>query len=173
MDVFTVAELSYLDAAQGLARIATVGADGTPHVTPVGWSLTTDQQALEVGGNDLTATKKHRDIARNGRAAVMIDEVLPLPAGPLTSSAADEPGTGSPYAVVRRVTYDPAALTTAAAELEESSSKSMHDSPATKATSSSTPATTSDQLSPSGSRNSTPQTPARRWVPPSNDCSTR
>ncbi|MBA3311522.1 MAG: PPOX class F420-dependent oxidoreductase [Nocardioidaceae bacterium] len=164
MKIFTQAELSYLDAAQGLARVATVGADGTPHVTPVGWAVTADQQALEVGGNNLAATKKYRDIARNGRAALVIDEVLPpwrprgievrgpaeaitepeprirlhphrivswgfdgatgartvdRPAGPSTSSAADQPVTGAPYAVVRRVTYGPAALTTAAAELEE------------------------------------------------------
>ena len=33
---FTAAELSYLADAHPLARLATVDADGTPHVTPLG-----------------------------------------------------------------------------------------------------------------------------------------
>ena len=77
MSVFTPAELSFLSAAQGLARLATIGPDGMPHVTPVGWSLTSDRQAIEIGGRNLAATKKYRDVARTGRAAVVIDEVLP------------------------------------------------------------------------------------------------
>jgi pyridoxamine 5'-phosphate oxidase family protein len=164
MEVFTTAELKYLKAAQGLARLATVGADGTPHVTPVGWSLSTDRQAIEVGGRNFATTKKYRDVARSGRAALVIDEVLPpwRPQGieirgPAEAITAPEPrirltpqrlvgwgfegATGarridvrpapsmsgrpterpsdSPYALVRQITYDPAALTRAAAQLEE------------------------------------------------------
>jgi len=77
MSVFTEAELHYLKSERRLARIATVGADGTPHVTPVGWSLADQDQAIEVGGIDLAATKKFRDIARSGRAAIVVDDVLP------------------------------------------------------------------------------------------------
>jgi hypothetical protein len=39
---FTAAEREYLTGATGgrrLAHVATVGADGTPHVVPVGFSL--------------------------------------------------------------------------------------------------------------------------------------
>ena len=37
--VFSEAELAYLEGGRRLARIATVGRDGTPHVVPVGmWS---------------------------------------------------------------------------------------------------------------------------------------
>lgn len=56
-------------------RIATVGADGTPHVTPVGWSLDTAQEVVEVGGINLASTKKFRDVARTGRAALVIDDL--------------------------------------------------------------------------------------------------
>ena len=35
-----------------------------PHVTPVGWGLGSDQSPTEIGGHDLTATKKFRDIER-------------------------------------------------------------------------------------------------------------
>ena len=37
MGVFTEAELRYLAGGRQLGRIATVGADGTPHVVPVAW----------------------------------------------------------------------------------------------------------------------------------------
>ena len=75
--MFTEAELTYLRAERRLARLATVGADGMPHVAPVGWSLGPAQDTVEIGGRDLTATKKFRDVARTGRAAVVIDDVLP------------------------------------------------------------------------------------------------
>ncbi len=77
MRVFTDAEIAFLTSERLLARIATVGSDGMPHVTPVGWSLGSDQSTIEIGGHDLTATKKFRDVERDGRAAVVIDDVLP------------------------------------------------------------------------------------------------
>lgn len=78
MSVFTPAELDYLHTEERrLGRIATVGPDGTPHVTPVGWGLARDDTVVEVGGIDLPATKKFRDVARTRRAAIVIDDVLP------------------------------------------------------------------------------------------------
>ena len=69
MSVFTDAELSYLTGGRQLARIATVGADGTPHVVPVGWIYNAARDAIEIGGIELERSKKFRDIARTGRAA--------------------------------------------------------------------------------------------------------
>jgi pyridoxamine 5'-phosphate oxidase family protein len=77
MNVLTEAELVWLRSERRLARIATVGVDGTPHVTPVGRSFNEDDQVFEVSGRDLQSTKKFRDAARNHRAAIVIDEVLP------------------------------------------------------------------------------------------------
>ncbi len=77
MNALTDAELAYLQGERRLARIATVGADGTPHVTPVGWSLDSDTGVIEVGGIKLATTKKFRDVTRTGRAAIVIDDVLP------------------------------------------------------------------------------------------------
>jgi len=77
VNVFTEAELTYLRSERLLARIATVGPDGIPHITPVGWSLNTEDQTIEVGGIDLASTKKFRDIARSHRAAIVMDDVLP------------------------------------------------------------------------------------------------
>lgn len=77
MSAFSDAELTFLREAQLLGRIATVGADGTPHVTPTGWRLSPDASAVDIGGLDLANTKKFRDVLRSGRAAIVIDEVLP------------------------------------------------------------------------------------------------
>ena len=75
MTVFTEAELAYLRSERRLARIATVGADGMPHVTPVGWTLAEADTVIDVGGHDPARTKKFRDVARSGRAAIVIDDL--------------------------------------------------------------------------------------------------
>lgn len=77
MSTFTEAQLTYLRSERRLARVATVSPDGTPHVTPVGWSLGPDASYIEVSGRNFAATKKFRDVARTGRAAIVIDDVLP------------------------------------------------------------------------------------------------
>lgn len=70
-------ELAFLQEERRLARVATVGRDGMPHVVPVGWTYNPTTDTIDVGGHDFTATKKYRDVARQGRAAIVIDEVLP------------------------------------------------------------------------------------------------
>jgi len=77
MSRFTPEELRYLRGERRLARIATLGRDGTPHVVPVGWAYNADLDTVDVSGYDLAATKKYRDVARSGRAAIVIDDVLP------------------------------------------------------------------------------------------------
>ena len=73
--MFTDAELRYLRGGQQLGRIATVGADGTPHVVPVGWIYNAARETIDVGGRDLERSKKFRDVARTGRAAIVIDDL--------------------------------------------------------------------------------------------------
>ena len=67
MSVFRDTELRYLAGGQQLGRIATVGADGTPHVVPVGWIYNAARDTIDVGGYELERTKKFRDVARTGR----------------------------------------------------------------------------------------------------------
>jgi pyridoxamine 5'-phosphate oxidase family protein len=76
MSVFTDDELGYLLGERRLARIATVGRDGTPHVTPVGWAYNAELDTIDVGGHSVERTKKFRDVVRTGRAAVVIDDVV-------------------------------------------------------------------------------------------------
>ncbi len=77
MSAFTGEELRYLLGERRLARLATVGNDGTPHVAPVGWTYNAEFGTIDIGGHDLANTKKYRDVRRTGRAAVVIDDVLP------------------------------------------------------------------------------------------------
>ncbi len=73
--VFSDAELQYLRGGRQLGRIATVGADGTPHVVPVGWIYNAARDTIDVGGHELEGTKKFRDVVRSGRAAIVIDDL--------------------------------------------------------------------------------------------------
>jgi pyridoxamine 5'-phosphate oxidase family protein len=75
MSVFTEAELGYLTGGRKLGRLATVGPDGTPHVVPVGWIYNAARDAIDIGGHELEQSKKFRDVARNGRAAIVIDDL--------------------------------------------------------------------------------------------------
>lgn len=75
MSAFTDRELEYLTDQRRLARLATVGTDGTPHVVPGGFAYNAELDAIDLGGYDVERTKKFRDVTRNGRAAVVIDDL--------------------------------------------------------------------------------------------------
>ncbi len=74
MSVFTPAEIAYLQS-QRLGRIATAGPDGQPHVVPVGFRYNAEQDTIDVGGHSLTEGKKFRDVQRNPRVAIVIDDL--------------------------------------------------------------------------------------------------
>ena len=73
--VFREAELHYLAGGRQLGRLATVGADGTPHVVPVSYIYNAVRDTIDVGGYELERTKKFRDVARKERAAIVIDDL--------------------------------------------------------------------------------------------------
>jgi pyridoxamine 5'-phosphate oxidase family protein len=78
MSVFTAAEIAYLQS-QRLGRLATVGADGQPHVVPVGFRYNADQDAIEIGGHGgFTTRKKYRDVRQNNRVAFVVDDLASL-----------------------------------------------------------------------------------------------
>jgi pyridoxamine 5'-phosphate oxidase family protein len=76
MSAFTDLEIEYM-AGQKLGRVATVGADGQPHVVPTSFRYNADEDAIDVGGMRMSQTKKARDVQRSGRASIVIDDVLP------------------------------------------------------------------------------------------------
>jgi pyridoxamine 5'-phosphate oxidase family protein len=75
MSIFTDPELAYLTGERRLGRIATAGEGGMPHVVPVGWAYNSEHDTIDVGGRELDQTKKFRDVARSGRAAIVIDDL--------------------------------------------------------------------------------------------------
>jgi len=75
MSAFSESELAYLLGDRRLGRVATVGKDGTPHVVPVGWSYNPEHDSIDIGGRDFARTKKFRDVARSGRAAIVVDDL--------------------------------------------------------------------------------------------------
>lgn len=76
MSSFSDAELAYL-AKGKLGRLATIGADGVPHVVPLGWSYNPELDTIDVGGRDPAHTQKFRNVQRNPNVALVIDDVLP------------------------------------------------------------------------------------------------
>lgn len=74
MSHFSEKEVDYL-RTQRLGRLATVGADGSPHVVPVGFRLADDGNSIEVGGHGLSRSKKWRDLHTNARVALVVDDL--------------------------------------------------------------------------------------------------
>ena len=52
MSNFTPAEIAYLQS-QLLGRLATIGADGDPHVVPVGFQYNPDLDTIDIGGHGI------------------------------------------------------------------------------------------------------------------------
>lgn len=77
MSVFTTAEIDYMQS-QRLARIATVGADGQPHVVPVSFRYNPATDTVDIGGHDFSKRKKWRDVQQNPRVAVIMDDIASI-----------------------------------------------------------------------------------------------
>jgi pyridoxamine 5'-phosphate oxidase family protein len=78
MSIFTTEEIDYLQS-QRLGRLATVGADGQPHVVPVGFRYNPDLDAIEIGGHGgFTLRKKYRDVQQQPRVAFVVDDITSI-----------------------------------------------------------------------------------------------
>ena len=71
---FTEAEIDYL-AAQRLCRLATVQPDGTLQVSPVGFGYNAELGTIDIGGRAIAASRKFKNVAANGRVALVVDDV--------------------------------------------------------------------------------------------------
>ena len=71
---FTAAELDYL-RSQRLGRLATAQREGTLQVSPVGFRVNEESGTVEIRGFNLAASQKFRNIAANGRAAFVVDDI--------------------------------------------------------------------------------------------------
>lgn len=78
--VFTETEIEYL-ASQRLGRLATAHPDGTLQVSPVGFTYNTAASTIDIHGFNLASSRKFRNIADNGRAAFVVDDLVSVQPG--------------------------------------------------------------------------------------------
>ncbi|MFI7410014.1 PPOX class F420-dependent oxidoreductase [Streptomyces sp. NPDC049627] len=73
---FSEVELSYL-AAQGHGRLATVDPSGRPQNRPVSFVLNTDTGTIDIGGPNLAASRKFRNIEAHPAVSFVVDDFAP------------------------------------------------------------------------------------------------
>jgi pyridoxamine 5'-phosphate oxidase family protein len=76
MSAFTEKEIEYL-SEQRLGRLARVDAQGNPHVVSVAFRYNEELDAVDIGGHNFAGSQKFRDVVKTGRAAFVVDDVLP------------------------------------------------------------------------------------------------
>jgi pyridoxamine 5'-phosphate oxidase family protein len=76
MSKFTEEELAYLKT-QRIGRLATVNERGEPQIAPVGFRYNEELDTIDIGGHNLAESQKFRNIARNGLAAFVVDDIVP------------------------------------------------------------------------------------------------
>ena len=76
MSKFTDIELEYLQT-QRLGRLATVNKNGEPQIAPVTFRYNSELDTIDIGGLNMGETQKYRNVAHNGLASFVVDDVLP------------------------------------------------------------------------------------------------
>lgn len=76
MSHFSEREIAYLHG-QRLGRLGTVGTDGMPHLTAVGFTYNPELDTIDIGGRrgGFGTSKKFRDAQATGKAAFIVDDV--------------------------------------------------------------------------------------------------
>lgn len=75
MSFFTKEEIEFM-RSQMLARLATVGPEGQPHVIPVTFWFNEDEDTIDIGGVAFGAGKKWRDAKQNPKVTFLLDETF-------------------------------------------------------------------------------------------------
>ena len=66
--------IAYLHS-QRLGRLATVDADGAPQNNPVGFRYNAELGTIDIGGRNMGASRKFRNLARNPKVAFVVDDI--------------------------------------------------------------------------------------------------
>jgi pyridoxamine 5'-phosphate oxidase family protein len=72
--IFTDVELRYL-ADQPVGRLATVQPSGHVQVNPVSFRYNPALGTIDIGGFNFAASRKFRNVADNGNAALVVDDI--------------------------------------------------------------------------------------------------
>src|ERR1035441_1489990 len=81
VSVFTPAEIEYL-RSQLLARLATAGLHGQPHVVPVSYRYNAEHDSIDIGGHDFAKRWKFRQGQQNPQVAGVVDGLVRRAAPP-------------------------------------------------------------------------------------------
>jgi pyridoxamine 5'-phosphate oxidase family protein len=71
----TQEQVQYL-SGQAIGRLATVDPTGAPQNNPVGFRYNAALGTIDIGGNDLAASRKFKNLATNDRVAFVIDDIV-------------------------------------------------------------------------------------------------
>lgn len=71
----TAAQIEYL-RSQKLGRLATIRPDGSPQNNPVGFRVDEVLGVIDIGGHNMGASQKFRNLAGNDRVAFVVDDVV-------------------------------------------------------------------------------------------------
>jgi pyridoxamine 5'-phosphate oxidase family protein len=72
--MFTSEEIAYL-AAQPIGRLATAQRDGTLQVSPVSFYYNPATRTIDIGGHNMAASQKFRNVRNGSRAALVVDDI--------------------------------------------------------------------------------------------------
>ena len=67
-------EIDYLRQAE-LGRLATIQPNGTPQVSPVGFTYNEELGTIDIAGYNMSKSQKFRNIAHNGKVAFVVDDI--------------------------------------------------------------------------------------------------
>lgn len=79
--VFTAIERDYLQAQQ-VGRLATVSPAGAPQNNPVAYWVNDETGTIDIGGPDLSESRKYKNIQAEPRVSFVVDDIAPEPVGP-------------------------------------------------------------------------------------------
>ncbi len=74
MAIFTEAEVSYL-RQQRLGRLASVQPNGTVQNNPVGFGYNEKLETIDIGGHNMAASQKFRNVAAGSKVAFVVDDI--------------------------------------------------------------------------------------------------
>ncbi|HLU71788.1 MAG TPA: PPOX class F420-dependent oxidoreductase [Nonomuraea sp.] len=74
MSSLTASALAFL-STQRLGRLATVSPDGQVQNNPVGFFVDAEAGTIDIGGRDMAATKKFRNVRAGSTVSLVVDEL--------------------------------------------------------------------------------------------------
>jgi pyridoxamine 5'-phosphate oxidase family protein len=71
---FKAYEVAFMKAAE-LGRLATIQRDGTPQVSPVGFTYNEELGTIDISGYNMAKSQKFRNVAHHDKAAFVVDDI--------------------------------------------------------------------------------------------------